>query len=183
MKNELINRIQSGNATIGVVGLGYVGLLLALRFAETGFKVIGFDVDAAKAGALADRQSYFSHIAHERVGQAVNGSNIMLLGIAYKKDTSDKRISPDLRILAMLRAKGANVTYHDPHVPHIPELRAYDLSGGGAPLTEAKISAQHCNILRTDHTCVDYETLARLSDLIADTRGVFLPRNESVVPA
>ena len=72
MKNELINRIQSGNATIGVVGLGYVGLPLALRFAETGFKVIGFDVDAAKAETIADRQSYFSHIAHERVGQAVD---------------------------------------------------------------------------------------------------------------
>ena len=54
MKNELINRIQSGGATIGVVGLGCVGLSLALRFTETGFNVIGFDVDAAKAGSDAN---------------------------------------------------------------------------------------------------------------------------------
>ena len=72
MKNELINRIQLGNATIGVIGLGYVGLPLVLRFAETGFNVIGFDVDAAKAETIANRKSYFSHIAHERVGQAVD---------------------------------------------------------------------------------------------------------------
>ena len=72
MKNKLIARIQSGNATIGVVGLGYVGLPLALRFSETGFNVIGFDVDAAKAETIANRKSYFSHIAPARVGQAVD---------------------------------------------------------------------------------------------------------------
>ena len=83
----------------------------------------------------------------------------------------------------MLKAKGANVTYHDPHVPHIPALRDYDLSGESAPLNEATISAQHCIILCTDHTDVDYETLGRLSDLIVDTRGVFPPNNENVVPA
>ena len=79
MKNELINRIQSGNATIGVVGLGYVGLPLALRFAETGFKVIGFDVDAAKAETIANRQSYFSHIAYQRIGQAVDNGAYRLI--------------------------------------------------------------------------------------------------------
>ena len=72
MKNELINRIQSGNATIGVVGLGYVGLPLALRFAEIAFKAIGLDMDAAKAETIANRQIYVSHIAHQRIGQAVD---------------------------------------------------------------------------------------------------------------
>ena len=83
----------------------------------------------------------------------------------------------------MLRAKGANVTYHDPHVPHIPALRDYDLSGESAPLNKATISAQHCIILCTDHTGVDYDALGRLSDLIVDTRGVFPPNNENVVSA
>ena len=82
MKNELINRIQSGGATIGVVGLGYVGLPLALRFTETGFNVIGFDVDAAKAETIANRQSYFSHIAHERVDRAVDNGFVVTADMA-----------------------------------------------------------------------------------------------------
>lgn len=434
MQNELITRIQSANAIIGVVGLGYVGLPLALRFVEAGFNVVGFDVDAAKAETIAHRQSYFSHIAHARVaravdngfvvttdmskctevdamiicvptplgkhqepdlsfvtgtmdalvpylragqvislesttypgtteeeivprvqgqglqvgeevfvvysperedpgnqsfetqtipkvvgghteacltvgkalyesvidavvpvsstrtaemtkllenihravniglvnelkivadkmgidifevinaaaskpfgftpyypgpglgghcipidpfyltwkakeygvntrfielagevntampawvvgkvegalnerGQAVNGSNIMVLGIAYKKDTSDTRESPGLRILAMLKGKGANVTYHDPHVPSIPALRDYDLSGTSVALDSATVSDQHCIILCTDHTDVDYDSLGRLSDLIVDTRGVFPSSFVNVVPA
>lgn len=434
MKNELINRIQSGNATIGVVGLGYVGLPLALRFVEAGFNVVGFDVDTAKAETIANRQSYFSHIAHERVGQAVDngfvvtadmaesaqvdviiicvptplgkhqepdlsfvtgtmdalvpylrpaqlislesttypgtteeeivprvqgkglqvgedvfvvysperedpgnksfntqtipkivgghseaclavgqvlyeavidsvvpvsststaemtkllenihravniglvnelkvvadrmgidifevinaaaskpfgftpyypgpglgghcipidpfyltwkakeygvntrfielagevntampawvvgkaesalnqrgkavkGSNIMLLGIAYKKDTSDTRESPGLRILALLKDRGANVTYHDPHVPRIPALRDYDLFLESVPLDDATISSQHCVILCTDHSDVDYDSLGRLSTLLVDTRGVFPPSLQNVVPA
>ena len=116
-------------------------------------------------------------------GIAVNGSKIMLLGIAYKKDTSDTRESPGLRILAMLKAKGANVTYHDPHVPHIPALRNYDLSGESVPLNEATIKAQQCIILCADHAAVDYEMLGRVSDLIVDTRGVFSPDSENIVPA
>ena len=66
MKTDLISLIQSRDAIVGVVGLGYVGLPLALRFVEAGFTVIGFDVDAAKAERIGRRQSYF-RIAHERL--------------------------------------------------------------------------------------------------------------------
>ena len=107
----------------------------------------------------------------------------MVLGIAYKKDTSDTRESPGLRILAMLKGKGANVTYHDPHVPSIPALRDYDLSGTSVALDSATVSDQHCIILCTDHTDVDYDSLGRLSDLIVDTRGVFPSSFVNVVPA
>jgi UDP-N-acetyl-D-glucosamine dehydrogenase len=116
-------------------------------------------------------------------GHAVNGSKILLLGIAYKKDTSDTRESPGLRILAMLKAKGANVSYHDPHVPRIPTLRDYDLSGTSVGLDENTVSEQHCIIVCTDHTDVDYESLGRLSNLIVDTRGVFPPNLQNVLPA
>ena len=115
-----------------------------------------------KAGALNQR------------GLAVNRSKILLLTGAYKKDTSDTRESPGLRIMAMLKAKGANVTYHDPHVMHIPVLRDYDLSGESVPLSDETIAAQHCIILCADHSAVDYETLGRLSDLIVITRGCSL---------
>lgn len=121
--------------------------------------------------------------ALNRRGRAVNGSNIMVLGIAYKKDTSDTRVSPGLNILAILQSKGGNVVYHDPHVPHIPELRDYDLSGRSVSLNDATILEQHCIILCTDHSDVDYKLIERLSDLIVDTRGVFPPTLLNVVSA
>ena len=77
MKNEVIKRIQSATATIGVVGLGYVGLPLALRFAEASFTVVGFDVDVLKARTITARKSYFSHIPDERVKLAVDNGFVV----------------------------------------------------------------------------------------------------------
>ena len=116
-------------------------------------------------------------------GRAINGSNIMVLGIAYKKDTNDTRESPGLNILAMLQSKGAKAIYHDPHVPSIPPLRDYDLKGDSVALEDKIISNQHCVVLCTDHSGVNYEKLGRLSDLIIDTRGVFPPNLDNIVPA
>ena len=121
--------------------------------------------------------------ALNRRGRAVKSGNIKLLWIACKKDTSDTRESLSLRILALLKAKGANVTYRNPYVLHIPAQRGFDLSGESAPFNEATISDQQCIILCTDQTDVDYEGLGRLSDLIVDTRGVFPSNNENVFPA
>ena len=63
MQLDPISQIQSREAVIGIVGLGYVGLPLALRFVEEGFKVIGFDVDAEKAKLIARRRVIFAHRA------------------------------------------------------------------------------------------------------------------------
>ena len=62
MKNEVIKRIQSTKASIGVVGLGYVGLPLALRFAEANFKVVGFDVDVLKLEQLLLARVTFAYL-------------------------------------------------------------------------------------------------------------------------
>ena len=70
LKNDLISRFQKRRATIGVVGLGYVGLPLALRFMEEGFRVIGFDVDAAKVRQLRASRSYIKHIDANRIQEA-----------------------------------------------------------------------------------------------------------------
>ena len=72
MKTELTRRIESKEAVIGIIGMGYVGLPLALRFSEAGFRVLGFDVDPAKAESIANRQSYFAHIADARISAAVD---------------------------------------------------------------------------------------------------------------
>ncbi len=67
MKNELLRRIRNRSAVVGVIGLGYVGLPLSLRFMEAGFRVIGFDTDSQKVRQLGEGRSYIEHIAAERI--------------------------------------------------------------------------------------------------------------------
>lgn len=116
-------------------------------------------------------------------GRALNGSKVMILGVAYKKDTNDTRESPGLKIFSLLKAKGASVAYHDPLVPKISELRDYDFSAESLELSEENICAQHCIVLCTDHSDVDYESVGRSGVLIVDTRGVFPARAKNVVNA
>src|SRR6266849_4468898 len=67
VKNDLIEKIQAHKARVGVVGLGYVGLPLVLRFAEERFPVIGFDIDPGKISKLRAGESYINHIASSRL--------------------------------------------------------------------------------------------------------------------
>ena len=72
MVNSLLNRINERSALIGIVGLGYVGLPLVLRFCEEGFKVLGFDIDIEKVNQLNRGESYIKHISSEKVRQFVD---------------------------------------------------------------------------------------------------------------
>lgn len=146
---------------------------------KTRFIELAGEVNTAMPGWVVGK---VEHALNQR-GYAVNGSNIMLLGIAYKKNTSDTRESPGLKIYSLLEEKGANVVYHDPHVPHIPELRDYSLSGASVSLSGSTISKQHCIVICTDHEGVDYRTVSEKGLLIVDTRGVFPVNLHNVVPA
>src|SRR4051812_8287030 len=68
--NELVRKMETRTATIGIIGLGYVGLPLILRYVEAGFKVLGFDIDQSKVDKLNSSQSYIGHIAAERIKEA-----------------------------------------------------------------------------------------------------------------
>jgi len=70
MKSQLLKKIASRKAVVGIVGLGYVGLPLMLRFSEVGFRVLGFDIDAAKVKALNAGKSYIEHIRGEHIARA-----------------------------------------------------------------------------------------------------------------
>src|ERR671912_2045687 len=102
--------------------------------------------------------------------KAMKGSRILLLGVAYKKDIDDVRESPALSIIDRLRAKGADVSYHDPFVS---ELRFDDAhtEGSGEPLestglTDDELRASDVVIIVTDHSGVDYRRVCQLSTLI-----------------
>jgi len=107
--------------------------------------------------------------------KAMNGSHILLLGVAYKKDIDDVRESPALSIIDRLRAKGADVRYHDPFVKHVRFDDAHT-EGGGAPLasvplTDEELRAADCLIIVTDHSQIDYKRICQLTPLIVDTRN------------
>lgn len=107
--------------------------------------------------------------------KAVNGSKILILGAAYKKDIDDMRESPALSIIDLLRALGAEIAYHDPLVPVITFDHAYTI-GDGEPLynqelTDDLISGADCVIICTGHSGVDYDRVCNLATLIVDTRN------------
>jgi len=107
--------------------------------------------------------------------KAMNGSNVLLLGVAYKKDINDVRESPALSIIDRLRAKGANVRYHDPFVSELRFDDAHTDSTGeplsSVPLTTEELQAADCVIIVTDHSDIDYKRVCSLVPLIVDTRN------------
>ncbi|HEX3559281.1 MAG TPA: nucleotide sugar dehydrogenase [Pyrinomonadaceae bacterium] len=107
--------------------------------------------------------------------KSMNGSRVLLLGVAYKKDIDDVRESPALSIIDRLRAKGADVRYHDPYVQELRFDDAHTEGGGeplqSVPLTDEELSAADCCVIVTDHGGVDYQRVCALSKLIVDTRN------------
>lgn len=109
------------------------------------------------------------------VKKAVNGSKVLILGVAYKKDIDDMRESPALSIIDLLRARGAELVYHDPFVPEVTFDHAYTIGDGdplqNTELTDELISGSDCVIICTDHSNVDYHRVCELAPLIVDTRN------------
>ena len=107
--------------------------------------------------------------------KAMKGSNVLLLGVAYKKDINDVRESPALSIIDRLRAKGANVRYHDPFVSEVRFDDAHTDAGGeplsSVPLTNEELQSADCVIIVTDHSDIDYKRVCSLVPLIVDTRN------------
>ncbi|MGD9631275.1 MAG: nucleotide sugar dehydrogenase [Pyrinomonadaceae bacterium] len=109
------------------------------------------------------------------VKKAVNGSKVLVLGVAYKKDIDDMRESPALSIIDLLRSRGADLVYHDPFVPEVTFDHAYTI-GDGEPLLNTKLTDEliknsDCVIICTDHSNVDYTRVCELAPLIVDTRN------------
>ena len=105
----------------------------------------------------------------------LKGSKVLLLGVAYKKDIDDVRESPALSIIDRLRAKGADVSYHDPFVKEISFDDAHTAAAGeplnSVPLTDQELAKADCVIIVTDHSDIDYKRVCALTPLIVDTRN------------
>ena len=105
-------------------------------------------------------------------GKAVNGSRILILGLAYKPDVDDVRESPSFELIAKLQALGAEIDYHDPHVPATHKMRRHDLHMQSIDLTDEAIGQYDCVLIATHHSAYDWQHIADCAQLIIDTRGV-----------
>ncbi|MDG5766335.1 nucleotide sugar dehydrogenase [Balneolales bacterium ANBcel1] len=108
--------------------------------------------------------------AHKK---AVNGSRILLLGLAYKPNVDDDRESPTYKLMDNFKELGAEVAYYDPYVPVIRKTREHAHWAGTKSVgwNENSISGFDCVVIATDHADVDYDTLAHWADCIVDTRN------------
>ena len=104
------------------------------------------------------------------LGKSIQGSKILVLGVAYKKDVSDVRESPALDVIGLLLDKGAQVEYHDPYVPLI-EGEGWNLKSSSDVIGAVKQA--DCVVLVTDHSDFDYQGIANAAEFIFDTRNAF----------
>jgi len=119
--------------------------------------------------------------ALNRHAKSVNGSTVLILGVAYKRDIDDMRESPSLDVMALLHQKGAKVRYADPYVP---TLAARAWHGGfdmqTEPLTPAAIADADCVAILTEHRTVDYDMVLHSAKLIVDTRNAIAGKHGHV---
>lgn len=125
------------------------------------------------AGEINNRMPYY---VVERTAEALNGhrkplngSRVLVLGVAYKKDVDDLRESPALTILTLLKKRGAVVDYHDPYFPRVGRGRHYELNLTCASLED--LAGYDCVLIVTDHSSYDYGRIVRDAQLVVDTRN------------
>ena len=129
------------------------------------FVELAGEINSRMPGYVTDRAAGLLNQA----GRAVNGARVLLLGVTYKKDIADQRESPARPVARKLRARGAAVAYHDPHVP------SWQVDGTEVPRAadlEAAVAAADLVILLQAHRDYDLRQIAATARLLLDTRGV-----------
>jgi UDP-N-acetyl-D-glucosamine dehydrogenase len=108
-------------------------------------------------------RSLISQALNHGAQRSVNGSKVLVLGVSYKANTSDSRESPALKLIELLSTAGAEVAYHDPHVPELPEF--------GLSSQPLEPGAYDCVAIVTAHSTLDYDRLVDEAKLVVDFRN------------
>lgn len=116
-------------------------------------------------------------------GKPLKGSRVLVLGIAYKKNVDDMRESPSVQIMELLRDKGAEVAYSDPHVAVFPRMRHHTFNLESVELNPVSLTTFDCVVIATNHDRFDYEMIREYAQLIVDTRGVYQKPARHIVQA
>jgi UDP-N-acetyl-D-glucosamine dehydrogenase len=108
-----------------------------------------------------------------RLGKAVGGARILIVGLAFKKNVEDTRESPSLKLMELLETRGARVDFHDPFVPTIPATREHAALAGrsSVALDPQRVAGYDAVLIATDHDAIDYRGLVRHARLVVDTRN------------
>jgi UDP-N-acetyl-D-glucosamine dehydrogenase len=118
------------------------------------------------AGKVNTNMPYFCLEKIERAlndaGKPVRGSRILIVGVAYKAGVGDLRESPALKIIELLRERGGDLAYHDPHVPELPQYGLHNVEPGDCDLA----------VIVTAHAEVDHGAVVERSQAVLDLRGV-----------
>lgn len=115
--------------------------------------------------------------------KSINGSKVLVLGIAYKKNVDDMRESPSVFLMEKLRDLGAIVDYSDPHIAKFPKMREHHFDLSSVSISKESLSQYDCVLLATDHDKFDYNLIKNNSKLIVDSRGKFLEPADHIVKA
>ncbi|MBN8978402.1 MAG: nucleotide sugar dehydrogenase [Rhizobiales bacterium] len=109
----------------------------------------------------------------QRASRGLNGSRILIVGLAYKKNVDDIRESPSLRLIEIIEERGAKVDYYDPYVPVIPMTREHAALAGrqSASFDATSLASYDAVLIATDHDSVDYPFLAKTAKIVVDTRN------------
>ncbi len=104
--------------------------------------------------------------------KALKGSKVLVLGVAYKKDVDDLRESPTLKIMQLLKERGAHVDYNDPYFPQLHKMRHYDYADlKSVELNGKNLGSYDCVVIATDHSSYDYSAIVEGAKLVVDTRN------------
>ncbi len=108
--------------------------------------------------------------------KAVNGAKVLIIGLSYKENVDDLRESPTFALMDGLKEMGAEIAYHDPHIPEIGPTREHmDWCGlKSVPLSAETVAGYDCILISTAHKAVDYVALADWATLIVDTRNAMV---------
>jgi UDP-N-acetyl-D-glucosamine dehydrogenase len=147
----------------------------------TRFIELAGEVNTRMPGYVVDR---LIESLDRRLGKAMTGSRVLLLGLAYKRNVDDLRESPSLKLIEMIEGRGARVDYHDPFIPVVPMTREHaNLAGRrSVNLDPAMVASYDAVLIATDHDSVDYPMIADAAKVVLDTRnacakaGIFDPK-------
>ena len=146
----------------------YLSWLARMHSQSTRFIELAGEINTSMPQYVVDRVSD----ALNEHSKSVRGSKIGVLGIAYKKDVDDPRESPSFKLMELLSQRGAAISYADPHVPELPQMRSFDVPElSSNKLTVEYLEGLDCTLIATDHTAFDYELVVRHSKIVVDTRN------------
>jgi UDP-N-acetyl-D-glucosamine dehydrogenase len=103
--------------------------------------------------------------------KSLKGANIVILGVAYKRDIDDIRESPAMALMKLLQDKGAKIAYNDPYVPRLRPTRKYTFTMSSKPLTARLLRDADLVMIITDHSQYDYQWIVNHASLVVDTRN------------